>query len=63
MGWGSFGPGYREGQSSALPPLTARLPAYLMLGSDHQGSIKGSRKKVKSLSRVRLFATPWTVAY
>ena len=21
------------------------------------------RKKVKSLSRVRLFATPWTVAY
>ena len=28
------------------------------------GSWKGSyRKKVKSLSRVRLFATPWTVAY
>ena len=25
--------------------------------------IDGERKKVKSLSRVRLFATPWTVAY
>jgi len=24
---------------------------------------KKERKKVKSLSRVRLFATPWTVAY
>ena len=24
---------------------------------------KKERKKVKSLSRVRLFSTPWTVAY
>ena len=26
-------------------------------------SFSGARKKVKSLSRVRLFATPWTIAY
>ena len=25
--------------------------------------IPGNQKKVKSLSRVRLFATPWTVAF
>ena len=28
-----------------------------------QGQIEKEREKVKSLSRVQLFATPWTVAY
>ena len=26
-------------------------------------NVRGSKVKVKSLSRIRLFATPWTVAY
>ena len=30
---------------------------------DKLSNSKKERKKVKSLSRVRLFATPWTVAY
>ena len=34
-----------------------------MLTFDSSASLIGKERKVKSLSRVRLFATPWTVAY
>ena len=47
------------------------FPTFLYIGFPnvslyklHKGCIiKNERKKVKSLSRVRLFVTPWTVAY
>ena len=34
-----------------------------LLGTGFPGSSDGKESEVKSLSRVRLFATPWTVAY
>ena len=34
-----------------------------MLGKTSVENMKGKKRKVKLLSLVRLFATPWTVAY
>jgi len=41
-----------------------RKPARGMGGEEARWEVSyGERKKVKSLSRVRLFVTPWTVAH
>ena len=51
------------------PPRAARIeplgrpPALSLVPSPSPASSGGKKVKVKSLSRVRLFATPWTVAY
>ena len=39
------------------------LKGDLHCGQGQYGSRRGEKVKVKSLSGVRLFATPWTVAY
>ena len=36
---------------------------FIVKSSDTRGPLAESEVKVKSLSRVRLFATPWTVAH
>ena len=53
---------YQRRQRAICPARSDHM-AYLVLGFDRQGSIKDAQNKVKSLSRVQLFATPWTVAY
>ena len=45
-----------------IPPCASSSPAFLMMYSAYKLN-KVKWKKVKSLSRVWLFATPWTVAY
>ena len=42
-----------------IPACASSSPAFLMMYSAH----KLNKVKVKSFSRVRLFATPWTAAY
>ena len=52
-------------RSSLLSSLLV-LPRQFSYCPSHptrQQAFKKERKKVKSLSRVRLFATPWTIAY
>ena len=48
----------REPQTPKAP--SGSLKTWLLSADHHNGKVK---VKVKSLSRVRLFATPWTVAY
>ena len=49
--------------------MESRLPGEISITSDMQMTpplwqkAKGKERKGKSLSRVRLFAAPWTVAY
>ena len=61
----SFVKGFPGDSVVKNPPASARdQGSILELGRYPGGKErKGKERKVKSLSRVRLFETPWTVAY
>ena len=50
-----------EGESCSLKNFYVFITEDLLC--DGQKDVKGKERKVKSLSCVQLFATPWTVAY